>query len=69
MMSDCEGGGKWSNRCDNFMVIHRYVQHAMDWMITNVHVRKVKDTDTGMMPTSLDSVSYTHLTLPTILLV
>lgn len=55
MMSDCEGGGKWSNRCDNFIVLHRYVQHNLDWMITMLHVRKVKDTDTGMMPTTLDS--------------
>ena len=55
MMSDCEGGGKFGNRCDNFMVIHRYIQHNLDWMITNLHVRKVKDTDTGMMPTTLDS--------------
>jgi len=55
MMSDCEGGGKWSNRCDNFMVVHRYIQHNLDWMVTHLHVRKVKDTDTGMMPTTLDS--------------
>lgn len=55
MMSDCEGGGKWSNRCDNFCVIARMVQHPLDWMVTQLHVRKVKDTDTGMMPTSLDS--------------
>ena len=55
MMSDCEGGGKWSNRCDNFCVIARMVQHPLDWMITQLHVRKVKDTDTGMMPTSLSS--------------
>jgi len=55
MMSDCEGGGKFGNRCDNFIVIHRYIQSALDWMVTHLHVRKVKDTDTGMMPTTLDS--------------
>ena len=55
MMSDCEGGGKTGNRCDNFIVIHRYIYHALDWMVTQLHVRKVKDTDTGMMPTSIDT--------------
>ena len=55
MMSDCEGGGKFGNRCDNFIVIHRYIQSALDWMVTHLHVRKVKDTDTGMMPTTLDT--------------
>ena len=55
MMSDCEGGGLFGNRSSNFCVIHRYVQHHTDWMITQMHVRKVKNTDTGMMPTPLQS--------------
>ena len=52
-MSDIEGGGKWGNRCSNFISVHRMVQHPMDWMVTEMHVLKVKNTDTGMMPTSL----------------
>jgi hypothetical protein len=28
------------------------VQHPLDWMITEMHVLKIKDTSTGGMPTS-----------------
>ena len=51
--SDAEGGGKWVNRADDFIVIHRYVQSPSDWMITEVHVKKVKETETGGRPTFL----------------
>jgi len=54
MASDVEGGGKFVNRADDFMVIHRYIQHPTDWMYSLMHIRKVKDTDTGGRPTSLD---------------
>ena len=54
MASDVEGGGKFVNRADDFIVIHRYIQHATDWMYSNIHVRKIKDVDTGGRPTSLD---------------
>jgi hypothetical protein len=50
-MSDAEGGGKWSNRADDFIVVHRYVAHPTDWMYTQVHVMKVKETETGGSPT------------------
>lgn len=53
--ADIEGGGKWVNRADDFMVVHRYVQHPSDWMFTHIHVRKVKETETGGKPTFLDS--------------
>lgn len=55
MASDVEGGGKFVNRADDFMVIHRYTQHPTDWMYSEIHIRKIKDTDTGGRPTSLDS--------------
>ena len=42
MASDVEGGGKFVNRADDFMVIHRYVQHPSDYMYNFVHIRKVK---------------------------
>lgn len=54
MASDVEGGGKFVNRADDFLVIHRYIQHPTDWMQSHIHVRKVKDTDTGGRPTSMD---------------
>jgi hypothetical protein len=55
MSADVEGGGKFVNRADDFMVIHRYTQHPTDWMYSEIHIRKIKDTDTGGRPTSLDS--------------
>lgn len=54
-MSDAEGGGKWGNRADDFLVIHRYVADPHNWMYTHVHVKKVKETETGGKPTSLNA--------------
>lgn len=55
MASDVEGGGKFVNRVtDFFMVIHRYTQHETDWMYSHIHVRKIKDVDSGGMPTFMD---------------
>ena len=53
---DTEGGGKFVNRADCFLTIHRKVQ-APDNNVkktTELHVRKVRDVETGGMPTSLD---------------
>lgn len=55
MASDVEGGGKFVNRADDFLVIHRYIQHPTEWMNSLIHVRKVKDVDTGGRPTSMDT--------------
>lgn len=52
--ADTEGGGKVSNKADDFITIHRITQHPTDWMVTELHVRKIKDTETGGRPTSLD---------------
>ena len=52
--ADAEGGGKWVNRADDFIVIHRYTQSQDSWMFTDVHVKKVKETETGGKPTYLD---------------
>ena len=51
--ADAEGGGKWVNRCDNFIVIHRYVQCPTSWMVTEVHIKKIKSTSSGGKPTFL----------------
>ena len=55
MASDVEGGGKFVNRCDNMLSIHRYVSHPSDWMYTHIHIKKVKNIDTGGRPTPLDN--------------
>jgi len=49
--ADAEGGGKWINRCDDFICIHRYTQSEYDWMYTQIHILKVKETETGGSPT------------------
>ena len=54
MASDVEGGGKFVNRADDFLVIHRYIQHPTEWMYNLIHVRKIKDVDTGGRPTSIN---------------
>ena len=53
---DTEGGGKFVNRADCFMTIHRKVQ-AMDPEIrkmSELHVRKVREVETGGQPTPLE---------------
>ena len=52
---DTEGGGKVANKSDDFLTIHRITNHPTDWMVTEVHVRKVKDTETGGKVTFRDS--------------
>lgn len=44
---DTEGGGKFSNKADEFLTIHRHTQHPQQWMITEFIVAKVKETETG----------------------
>ncbi len=46
-IADIEGGGKWGNRADCVVVCHRYAGHPVDWRFTHIHVRKVKETETG----------------------
>lgn len=45
--ADTEGGGKFSNKADGFLTIHRHLQHPTEWMVTEIHNRKVKETETG----------------------
>ena len=55
MASDVEGGGKFVNRSDEFFVIHRFTQHSTDWIYTDIHVRKIKELESGGRPTPLDN--------------
>ena len=54
MKADTEGGGKFSNKADDFWTIHRVVDHPEDWMITDIYIRKIKETETGGKPTTKD---------------
>ena len=51
-----EGGGKFVNRSDCFLTFHRKVQHPdYDMRRTmELHVRKVRETETGGQPTPID---------------
>ena len=53
---DTEGGGKFVNRADCFVTIHRKVQspdHNIRKM-SEFHVRKVREVETGGQPTPFD---------------
>lgn len=53
---DTEGGGKFVNRADCFITIHRKVQapdpHTRS--MSEVHIRKVRETETGGRPSPID---------------
>ena len=53
---DTEGGGKFVNRADCFITIHRKVQ-APDHNVkktSEIHIRKVREVETGGQPTPID---------------
>lgn len=52
--ADTEGGGKFSNRADDFITLHRLTQHPEQYNYTQIHVRKIKETETGGKPTPLN---------------
>jgi hypothetical protein len=53
--ADTEGGGKFANKADDFVTIHRELQDPAKWMNTELHVRKVKEIETGGGYTPLES--------------
>lgn len=53
--ADTEGGQKFPNKADDFATVHRLVGHPTDWMVTEFHVRKIKENDTGGRVTPIDS--------------
>lgn len=63
-MEDTEGGGKFSNRADDFLTIHRLVGHPEKWNETQIHVRKIKETETGGKPTPYNSPFIAIMTKP-----
>lgn len=52
---DTEGGGKAANKADDFLTIHREVNNPERWMETEIHVRKIKETETGGKVTGVDN--------------
>lgn len=52
--SDVEGGGKFANRADDFFIIHRYAFVEDRYRTTEIHVVKIKETDTGGRVTNLN---------------
>lgn len=54
-LADIEGGGKWGNRADDVVSLHRMTQHPTKWVYTEIHVKKVKDTESGGCPTPFES--------------
>ena len=53
---DTEGGGKFVNRADCFITIHRKVQSQDPSIrkLSELHVRKVREVETGGQPTPLE---------------
>ena len=35
-LASVEGGGKWGNRADDVICIHRYTSHPTDWMFSHL---------------------------------
>lgn len=44
---DTEMGVMFANKADQFLTIHRYVQKKDEFLFTEIHVRKVKEVETG----------------------
>jgi len=53
--ADIEGGGKFVNRCDCFIVIHRMTGHTELWNQTEWRIMKNKVNKTGGKPTFKDN--------------
>lgn len=56
MDSDVEGGGKFPNKADDTIVIHRQISSMIEGekYISEIHVRKVRNQEFGGEPTAFD---------------
>jgi len=45
--ADTEGGGKFSNKADDFLTFHREIHSETDWNKMEIYVRKIKELETG----------------------
>jgi len=55
LAADAEGGGKFVNRADDFLCLARLTQHPSEWIYTDIHVRKIKEVETGGRPTPMEA--------------
>lgn len=55
---DTEMGVMFANKADDFITTHRQTQHATDYIYTELHVRKIKEMETGGRPTPLYAPVY-----------
>ena len=53
--ADTEGGKPFSNRCDDFTIVHRMPSHPMMKNYTLITIVKIKDTETGGQVTEFES--------------
>lgn len=54
MMADTEQGTMFAAKADDFITIHRKVNDELEWRKTEIHVRKIKEVETGGRPTPLN---------------
>lgn len=52
--SDISSGQIKANKTDDFIMVHRRVNHPTDWKFTELHVMKIKVTETGGQHTPKD---------------
>lgn len=48
---DTEMGVMFANKADDFLTFHRLTDHETEFMYMELHVRKIKETETGGRPT------------------
>jgi len=51
---DTEMGVMFANKADEFLTVHRYTQKADEFLFSELHVRKVKEVETGGSVTTHD---------------
>ena len=52
--ADTEGGKPFSNRCDDFYIVHRLPKHDTMKTYTLIYIDKIKETETGGQQTQID---------------
>ena len=54
LMADTEQGSMFAAKADDFLTIHRRPNHTEKWKDTEIHVRKIKETETGGRPSPFE---------------
>lgn len=61
LKDDTEGGSKWGAKADDFLTAHRNVNNKTDYRKMYIHVRKVKETETGGRCTPFEEPVYIEM--------